>query len=505
MELGLQVALKQQISPQLMYSLKLLQYTTLELELEIKEKLEENPLLEVEEDDEDQEAPGEREALEEKNPDDGQIEAEPVQLKNEEGNIDWDAYIKDGMNYQQDLREEFEKKEEQDVFEREGKFGMTLEHALLEQFHLIEVSSLGREIGEYLIGNLEDDGLLDISLEYVVSELEIVSGKLQIKKRPIQSEALLETDVPGVQVEVEEVERVLKIIQTLEPTGIGARSIQECLLLQLQAMELGDSLAAKLVSEHWEDVRNRRIAAIKKMVKANVADIQHALKIIAGLNPHPGLTISDAPIIPVYPDLVVEKVDGDYIVLLNDRQVHRLRISRAYHAILTKGSKSTESERQYVRQKLNDAKWFMDSIEQRRSTMMKVMTYIVEAQRDFLDNGLAYLRPMILQDVADHVGVHAATVSRVTRGKYVQTPRGLFKLRFFFDGMIPKEGGGKMASKSVKDRLFRLIREEDTTAPLSDDGLMKILQSEGMQIKRRTVAKYRDQLGIPVARMRKQI
>lgn len=504
MELGLHVTLKQQISPQLMYSLKLLQYTTLELELEIKEKLEENPLLEVEEDEEDQEEPGEREALEAKNSDGGQVDAEP-ELKNDEGNIDWDAYIKDGMNYQQDSREEFEKKEEQDILEREGKLGMTLEHALLEQFHLIEVSSLDREIGEYLIGNLEDDGLLDISLEYVASELEFISGKLHIKKRPIQSEAFLEVDVSGVQVEVEEVERVLKIIQTLEPTGIGARSIQECLLLQLQAMELGDSLAAKLVSEHWEDVRNRRIAAIKKMVKANVEDIQHALKIIAGLNPHPGLTISDAPIIPVYPDLFVEKVDGDYIVLLNDRQVPRLRISRAYHAILTKGSKSSESERQYVRQKLNDAKWFVDSIEQRRSTMMKVMTYIVEAQRGFLDNGLAYLRPMILQNVADHVGVHAATVSRVTQGKYVQTPRGLFKLKFFFDGMIPKEGGGEMATKSVKDRLARHVREEDATAPLSDDGLMKILQSEGMQIKRRTVAKYRDQLGIPVARMRKQI
>jgi len=504
MELGLHVTLKQQISPQLMYSLKLLQYTTLELELEIKEKLEENPLLEIEEDEEDQEEPGEREALEAKNSDGGQVDAEP-ELKNDEGNIDWDAYIKDGMNYQQDSREEFENKEEQDILEREGNLGMTLEHALLEQFHLIEVSSLDREIGEYLIGNLEDDGLLGISLEYVASELEFISGKLQIKKRPIQSEAFLEVDVSGVQVEVEEVERVLKIIQTLEPTGVGARSIQECLLLQLQAMELGDSLAAKLVSEHWEDVRNRRIAAIKKMVKANVEDIQHALKIIAGLNPHPGLTISDAPIIPVFPDLFVEKVDGDYIVLLNDRQVPRLRISRAYHAILTKGSKSSESERQYVRQKLNDAKWVVDSIEQRRSTMMKVMTYIVEAQRGFLDNGLAYLRPMILQNVADHVGVHAATVSRVTQGKYVQTPRGLFKLKFFFDGMIPKEGGGEMATKSVKDRLARLIREEDATAPLSDDGLMKILQSEGMQIKRRTVAKYRDQIGIPVARMRKQI
>ena len=286
MELGLHVTLKQQISPQLMYSLKLLQYTTLELELEIKEKLEENPLLEVEEDEEDQEESGEREALEAKNSDDGQVDAEP-ELENDEGNIDWDAYIKDGMNYQQDSGEEFEKKEEQDILEREGKFGMTLEHALLEQFHLIEVSSLGREIGEYLIGNLEDDGLLDISLEYVASELEFISGKLHIKKRPIQSEAFLEVDVSGFQVEVEEVERVLKIIQTLEPTGIGARSIQECLLLQLQAMELGDSLAAKLVSENWEDVRNRRIAAIKKMGKANVADIQHALKIIAGLNPHP--------------------------------------------------------------------------------------------------------------------------------------------------------------------------------------------------------------------------
>lgn len=483
MELGLHVATKQQISPQLMYSLKLLQYTTMELEQEIKEKLEENPLLEevAEEDEKDQEEPREREALEVKEPEDNQSDADPDQLKVDDGKIDWDAYIQDGFNHQQDSREAFEKKEEQDILEREGKSGVTLEHELLEQFHLLEISAHDREIGEYIIGNLEDDGLLDISIEFVATELDIA---------------------------VEEVERVLKIIQTLEPTGVGARSIQECLLLQLQGMDQGDSLAATLIADHWEDVRNRRVAAIKKLIKVPMEDIQQALKVISGLNPHPGLAISDESVIPIYPDLVVEKVDGEYIVQLNDRHLPRLRISRAYHAILSKGGKggkSSESARQFVRQKLNDANWFVSSIEQRRSTMMKVMKYIVEAQRDFLDNGLPYLKPMILQDVADHVGVHAATVSRVTQGKYVQTPRGLFALKFFFDGTIQKDGGTQMATKSVKDRLAQLIREEDPAAPLSDDGLVKKLQAEGMQIKRRTVAKYRDQLGIPVARMRKQI
>ena len=479
MELGLHVGIRQQISPQLMYSLKLLQYTTLELEQEMKEKLEDNPLLEevLDEEDKDQEEPREREALEVKTPEE-KVDAEPDQLKIDEGNTDWDAYIKDGMNHQLDSREEFEKKEEQDILEREGKSSMTLDQALLEQFHLLEITEKDREIGEYLIGNLEEDGLLKISAEYVATELNM---------------------------EMDEIESVLKIIQTLEPTGVGARSIQECLILQLQGMDQGDTLAAELVSEHWEDVRNRRIAAIKKIIKAPMEEIQHALKVISGLNPHPGLAISDDSVIPIYPDLVVEKIDGEYIVLLNDRHLPRLRISRAYHNILSKGANSSESARQFVRQKLNDANWFVNSIEQRRSTMTKVMKYIVEAQSGFLDNGVAHLRPMILQDVADNVGVHAATVSRVTQGKYVQTPRGVFPLKFFFDGTIHQDGGTTLATKSVKDRLAQLIREEDHAAPVSDDGLMKMLQSEGMQIKRRTVAKYRDQLGIPVARMRKEI
>jgi RNA polymerase sigma-54 factor len=478
MELGLRTELKQQISPQLMYSLKLLQYTTLELEQELKQKLEENPLLEVVEED----APDQEEMEDEMHLEQPALEPQPDPdvgaLKVDTHDIDWNAYIVDGMNSQMDSREEFEKKEEMNLLEREGRSGTTLEQHLLDQFHLLDISPQDREIGEYLIGNLEEDGLLEISLEMVAAELGVT---------------------------VKDAERVLGMIQTLEPTGVGARTIQECLLLQLKVMDPDNALAATLIERFWDDVCNRRLAVIKKALKTSQEDIQDAIQVIAGLNPHPGLSISDEAIIPIFPDLIVEKVDGDYVVLLNDRHLPRLRISRAYHTILSRNGNATESERQFVRQKLNDANWLVSSIEQRRSTMLKVMNYIVEAQREFLDKGLPYLKPMILQDVADHVGVHPATVSRVTQGKYVQTPRGVFSLKFFFDGTIQKDGGEQLATKSVKDRIAQLIREENTDDPLSDQRLVEILQAAGMQIKRRTVAKYRDQLGIPTARMRKRI
>lgn len=478
MEIGIRTELKQQMSPQLMYALKPLQYNTLELAQEVKDQLIDNPLLEEIGDDDQPDQTGDPDREEEVEQTLPQAEPEIRELKTESKEIDWDAYVNEGLNHQMDSREEYEKKEDLNLLERESRSGVTLEHSLLDQFHLLTLTDTERAIGEYLIGSIDESGLLTTPLDVIAKDLSAT---------------------------LEEVERTLSMIQTLDPVGVGARNLQECLLLQLKALGLGNSLAATLIDQHWDDVCNRRMASLKKNLKMDQENLQDAMQAIASLNPHPGRSISEEVIIPIYPDMVVDKVDGEYIVTLNDRNLPRLRISRAYHNILVRGSHSTETEREYVRKKLKDANWLVSSIEQRRSTMLRVMNYIVDAQRDFLDHGLQHLKPMILQEVADQVGVHPATVSRVTQGKYVQTPRGVFALRFFFDGMIQTDEGDQLASKSVKDRLKQLIEEENADDPLSDQKLVDILQSSGMQIQRRTIAKYRDQLGIATARMRKRI
>lgn len=504
MEFQLQPQTRQQFSPQLMYSLKLLQYTTLELEQEIKEKIEENPLLELEEETgEAAETPADEALADDslaeepdvvrEEPDAAREEPDAAReddlgdITSDRDGIDWDAYIQDGMHNQMDAREETEKREDQHILEREGKSDTTLTEYLLEQLRLLDLTTRDREIGEYLIGNLNDNGLLDAPL----LDLALESS-----------------------VSFDEAERVLKAVQTLEPTGVGARDLRECLMLQLEALNLRDSLAYRLISEHWRDVKLRRIALIRKKIRASEQEIGDALNMIAGLNPHPGLAVSDASVIAIHPDLIVEKVDGEYLVYLNDRNLPRVRVSHAYQAILNRNAQSSEEDRSYVRRKLTEANHFVNSIEQRRSALLKVTNCIVRAQREFLDTGLSGLKPMILQEVADEVGLHVTTVSRATQGKYVQTPRGIFALRFFFDGRLKKKtdeetgeaAAGQLATKTVKNRIARIIEEEDARAPLSDQAIEEILRTkEGVQIKRRTVAKYRENLGIPIARMRRRI
>ena len=485
MGIQLQPQTRQQFSPQLMYSLKLLQFTTVELEQEIKAKIEENPLLELEdetreaEDDSAGESPAEEL--------DATGEDDPGEFTSDRDKIDWDAYIQDGMHNQKEFREETEKREDQHILEREGKAGATLTQYLVGQLRLLDLSTRDRDIGEYLIGNLNDSGLLDVPL----------------------IDLALESGVP-----FDEAERVLKIVQTLEPTGVGARDLRECLMLQLDALNLHDSLAYRMISEYWRDVKSRRIASIRKKIRVSEKDIGVALNVVAGLNPHPGLAFSDSSVMAIHPDLIVEKVEGEYVAYLNDRNLPRVRVSGAYQSILSRREHSTEEDRRYVRRKLTEANHFVNSIEQRRSTLLKVTNCIVRTQREFLDAGLSYLRPMILQEVADEVGVHVTTVSRATQGKYIQTPRGIYALRFFFDGRLKKKASsnaedvvdGQLATKTVKDRIARIIEEEDVHAPLSDQAIEDILRSkEGVQIKRRTVAKYRENLGIPIARMRRRI
>ena len=484
MQVNLQPQIQQRFSPQMMYALKLLQLTTVELDQEIKEKIEENPLLEFEEETTDLEnelskEPSSNEEVPEPSEESGPIESD-------RDKIDWDTYIQDGMPNQMDTREEAEKKEDFNILEREGASGITLTQYLVDQWHLLQMSKRTREIGEYLIGNLNDSGLLDAPL------LDVA----------------LEGDVPYT-----EAERVLKIIQTLEPTGVGGRDLRECLMLQLESFDLRETLAYNLVANHWQDVKKRRLAAISKKLKTNQTEIGAALDVIAGLNPHPGLALSNTAVFSIHPDLVVEKIEGEYVVYLNDRNLPRLRISSAYQAILERNANSSADDKKYVRKKLTEANHFVNSIEQRRSTLLKVTNYIVKAQSKFLNGGLNHLKPMILKDVAAEIGMHLTTVSRATQGKYIQTPRGIFPLRFFFDIKLKKNtrihsnktDNNQLATKTVKDRIAKIIQGEDAKSPLSDQAIESILQSkEGVEIKRRTVAKYRENLGIPIARMRKK-
>lgn len=475
MELGLRTQLQQIISPQLIQSLKLLQIPMLELEQLLQQELVMNPMLEEELADEDELGDGVDEESEDQ---DLKVDPAEIELKSQPNEIDWDMYLRDGAAYEYEYHEQYEKDEDRNILDREGKSGTTLASHLLSQLRLLDLSDKDMKIGEYIIGNLGEDGYLSCSVEEIASILEI---------EPV------------------EVEHVLTVVQTLEPVGIGARNLKECLFIQFCAAGQEDTLAARIVREHLDDLQNRRFATIKKALKVTLEEIQDALQQIAGLNPKPGMSIGAEAVIPIIPDLIVEKVDGEYIVLLNDRHLPRLRISGAYHTILSRSSNASDDTRQYVRQKLNDARWLVNSIEQRRTTMLKVMNYIVKAQRGFFDKGLPFLKPMILQEVADAISMHPATVSRVTAGKYVQTSRGVFPLKFFFDGMIETDDGEELSTKSVKDRIARLIKEEDSRDPLSDQKIVEVLQAQGVDIARRTVAKYRDQLKIMPARYRKRV
>ena len=329
----------------------------------------------------------------------------------------------------------------------------------------------------------------------------------------------------------EAVERVIAMVQSLDPPGIGARDLRECLLLQLKARGYADHLAYRVVRDHFDDLTRRRQVEIARALKVPVEEIQACTDLIGTLSPVPGAQISAPDAEYVYPDLVVDRVDDQYVVYLNDKNVPRLRISSAYEHVLQNGAGghgrgaggrgkveapsngtgtpaaaiSQDAEaRRYVTEKLSSARWLIQTIEQRRRTMVKVMKAIVEEQRDFFEKGEMYLHPLTLQNVASKIGMHESTVSRVTSGKYCQTPRGVFELKYFFSSGLTSDGGEDVSAKSAKAMIAKLIEQEDKKDPLSDQRIAEILKEQRLDIARRTVAKYREQLNMPNARYRKR-
>jgi RNA polymerase sigma-54 factor len=460
------------MTQRLQQALKLLQVPTLELQQILKQEIMQNPLLEEVDDVTESE--------------DIAKEDSPEETANEEAEepakddpIDWSDYIQDGLDRtyvpQTEVSPEF--------LEKVPVTRTTLAESLLEQLHFLSLSDEHMAVADFLVGSLDERGYLSTSLDVVA----------QATGRPL-----------------EEVERVLEVIHALEPIGVGARDLRECLLIQLEAKGQKDTLVWRLIHDQFDNLVNRRFPEIARHLKCSVEEVQAAADEVATLNPKPGLEVSAEDPKYVVPDLIVERVDDEYIVLLNDRNVPRLRISSAYESVLRdrrnndKGSPGSET-RAYIQNKLNSARWLIQTIEQRRRTMIKVMNCIIREQREFFDRGIAFLRPLTLQQVARQIDMHESTVSRVCSGKYVQTPRGVFELKFFFSSGLETEDGEDVSARTAKDIIKTLIEEEDKKEPLSDQRIAELLHGRGLRIARRTVAKYREQLGILPARFRRRV
>ncbi len=456
MKIQLKLAQRQQLvmTPRLQQALRLLQLPTLELELELKAEMQTNPLLEFEEDDEE--------------PDRQQEEGgdEP-----QAGNLDsWSDVFNDGFEMQYKEQEELP----EEFVERVPISRLSAGENLLRQLRMSAADPELLAIGEYLIGSLDDRGFLTIGLDEIQNVFQVGEAR-----------ALA----------------ALRLVQSLDPPGIAARDLPECLLLQLAARGEEDSLVAQIIREHFPELMQRKYQEIARKLKLTVDDVQEAARSIGELDPKPGLELSSEEPQYIIPDLVVEEVEGEYVIYLNDRHLPRLRIADNYKEYLVSASRDTKD---YVQGKLNQAQWLIRTVEQRRATMVKVMAAIIEEQREFFDKGPQALRPLTLQQVASKIGMHESTVSRVTNNKTVQTPRGIFRLKYFFSSSLSTEDGDEVSAKAAKSRIQEIVAKEDPKHPLSDQKIADILREEGLMIARRTVAKYREQLSVLPARLRKQ-
>jgi len=456
MKIRLQLAQRQQLvmTPRLQQALKLLQLPPLELEQVLKNEVQANPQLEIDEEEDEQDSQ-QRETSDEQSA----------------GNLDnWEDVFNDGFDMQYREQEELP----EDFVERVPVHRQSASENLLRQLRMATSDDKLLEIAEYIVGSLDDRGFLTVGLDEIQNVFRV--------EEPRAREALL-------------------LVQALDPPGIGARDLPECLLLQLQAKNMADSLIATIIREHFKELMQRKYQEIARKLKLTVEDIQDAARYIGELDPKPGLELSSEEPHYIIPDLVVEEVDGEYVIYLNDRHLPRLRIAENYKEYLGSAKKETKD---YVQGRLNQAQWLIRTVEQRRSTMVKVMAAIIEEQRDFFDRGPQALRPLTLQQVASKIGMHESTVSRVTNNKAVQTPRGIFQLKYFFSSSLSTEDGEEVSAKAAKSRIQEIVSKEDRKKPLSDQKIADILRQEGLMIARRTVAKYREQLGVLPARLRKE-
>jgi RNA polymerase sigma-54 factor len=482
-KLSLKLAQKLVMTPSLQQAIKLLQMTRMELQTVVSQELVENPVLE--EGDETFEEEGEEETP----------EASPEDEKTDDGELDHEESMND-IDLDAYFNEYLEGSVGPSIFE--AREGPPLENTLtrepdlydhlLWQLHLTELDARQREIAELIIGNLDPEGFLVATLEEI----------REMGQQELTDEEYTE----------DEVREALRLVQSFDPPGIACQDLQESLLHQLNSLgEPEDSLTRRVITEAWDLFLRRQFQAIAREFGVKLARLEPVVERIRTLELRPGRKFSTERTHYVEPDVYITKVSEKYVIVLNDDGMPRLRISNAYRNMLRKMAKNRghSEARQFIKEKLRSAVWLIKSLDQRQRTIYKVSDSIVRQQRGFLEKGVDYLRPMVLRDVADDIGMHESTVSRVVSNKYMHTPRGLYPMKYFFHSGIDREFGADISSLSVKRKIQQQIQEEDPRRPLSDSELTRILQREGINIARRTVAKYRDELGVPSSTNRKQI
>lgn len=454
--LNLEQSQKLIMTPELRQAMVILQLPAMELASYVDQVLRDNPVLEIREDSE--EGP-----------------AEGVQA----GEWDWEDYFYDTA----DPGYMYPVYEEKDGFALENFLSdsPTLHDHLMWQLQVSHCTGLQQAIGEFLIGNIDDNGYLCVSLEEAARILKV---------HPVQ------------------VQRVLAIIQNFDPPGVGARSLTECLLLQLERRGEVDLKVKQVINFHLPDLAAGRLNRVAKSLNISLVEAQRIADVIRSLDPKPGRVYGGSQGVRyIIPDVIIEKIEGQYVVTVNDGVANRLTISPTYQALLRRGGECEcdPQTRKFIESKLESAAWLIRCIEQRRVTLYRVACCLAELQRDFLDRGVKYLKPLTLKEVAVTLGIHESTVSRATANKYVQTPQGVFELKFFFDNGVKRQANlPDASSESIKRLISELIASEDRRHPLSDQQLVELLRQRGIQIARRTVAKYRDQMGIPPAPRRRR-
>ncbi len=461
-EIKLEQTQKLIITPELQQAITLLQLSTLELSNYLEEELMANPVLEI----------NEPEVEETKEID--EVEKIEKDEKDEKG-VDWEEYFQEHLENETSNFKQQQQKEENN-YESYVSSTLSLQEHLLSQLGLIKLSSQEILFSEFLIGNIDRNG-------YLKGDLAEFSRFL---------------NVPEV-----DLEKVLKRVQSFDPTGVGARSLMECLLIQLNEKDASDPLAIDIVKSYLPQVADNHLKEIAGALQVDLSQVQKAVDFIRTLDPKPGCTFGGSRETKyIVPDMIVEKVKDEYIIIVNDSYAPRLTINPYYRSILKEKKESLTSS--FIKKRLDSALWLIRSIEQRRMTLYKVMEQIVDIQKNFFEKGLKYLSPLTLKDIADKIEMHESTVSRATTNKYVQTPRGIFSLKFFFSGGVENHRGEAVATSSIKHYLKELIKSENPNKPFSDQKMADILEEKGMLLSRRTVAKYREEMNIPSSAKRKR-
>jgi len=466
-KLQTKLAQKLILTPSLQQAIKLLPMSTLELADLLTQEVVENPLLE--------EIP--TEDLQAVEPQAGDKDEQKPETKNDT----WDdqdyeyffgEYLDDG--YRPKAPTEIK---ELPPIENTLSTGSSLTDHLSWQLSIqTNDDELLRQIGEAIIGNLDDDGYLVASVDEIAA-----MGPW----------------------EVADVERALELLQAFDPIGVCARDLQECLTLQLRHLGLDGTPTEKIITEHLRLLQNHQVPELAKRLGVTIDDLKQHIEIIRHLDPKPGSRYNPKQSQYVIPDVYIVKVEDQYVAVLNEEGLPQLRISPTYRRLLDKGTENNDETRAYVKDKFRSALWLIKSVEQRQKTIHKVATSIVNFQRDFLDHGIEHLRPLVLRDVANDIGMHESTVSRVVTNKYMHTPQGVFEMKYFFHSGISSSYGDAVSSVTIKQRIRKIIEAEDPKKPLSDSKIVSILQREGLMLARRTIAKYREELKIPTSNQRK--